>query len=72
MKPWREPYSFILATALVGLVCVDDACAYLDPGTGSMVFQAAIGVLLGAVATGKLWWSKVRGIFSRKSDRDDN
>lgn len=55
---------------LMGLVFTRPAHAYLDPGTGSMVFQAIIAVFLGVAATGKLWWSKLKGLFCRKNDNE--
>lgn len=61
---------FPITLALV-LVFNQEAHAYLDPGTGSMIFQAAIAIFLGAAATGKLWWSKVKGIFTKKSEDHD-
>jgi len=63
-------YSVFASIALVAFVFISPAHAYLDPGTGSMVFQALIAVFLGAAATGKLWWSKVKGLFSRKGDNE--
>lgn len=56
----------LLTLAFIGLVFSTSAHAYLDPGTGSMVFQAAIALFLGAAATGKFWWSKVKELFSGK------
>lgn len=65
--------TFCVTLAVVSLVLDREAHAYLDPGTGSMVFQAIIALFLGAAATGKLWWSKVKGIFSKTSaKREDN
>lgn len=61
-----------LLGALLFLVMARPAHAYLDPGTGSMVFQAVIGIFLGAAATGKLWWSKVKGLLGGKSQARDN
>jgi hypothetical protein len=42
------------------------AHAYVDPGTGSYVFQVLLGVLLGAVVAVKLWWRKMWAFVSRK------
>ena len=42
-----------------------DAHAYLDPGTGSVIFQALIGVLVGLGITLKIYWSKLRERFSK-------
>lgn len=43
--------------------------AYIDPGTGSLVLQAVIGVLVGAVVAIGLFWNRiklfVRNLFSR-------
>lgn len=33
---------------------------YLDPTTGSIAFQAAIGGLLAATAAVRLYWSRIR------------
>ena len=33
--------------------------AYLDPGTGSVVIQAVVGSLLGAMLVIKLYWRKI-------------
>lgn len=39
---------------------ISDAYAYLDPGTGSVVLQALIGVLVGVVITVKIYWYKLK------------
>lgn len=59
----------LICVTVIGLLFTTPAHAYLDPGTGSMVFQAAIALFLGAAATGKLWWHKVKSLFSGKSSR---
>lgn len=43
------------------------AHAYLDPGTGSFVLQAIVGAALGAGFTIKVYWSKIKGFFSRST-----
>ena len=55
---------------LMGLVFSRPAHAYLDPGTGSMIFQAIIAVFLGIAATGKLWWTKLKGLFGRNDKNE--
>jgi hypothetical protein len=37
--------------------------AYLDPSSGSMVFQMVVGGLLATAGVLRLYWSKLRGIF---------
>ena len=58
--------------AIICLVCTSPAYAYLDPGTGSIIFQMAIAVFLGVAATGKLWWQKLKGLFKSSSKSDGN
>lgn len=46
--------------------------AYLDPGAGSLVLQAIIGFVLGALVTIKLFWRRLRdaatNLFRRGAD----
>jgi hypothetical protein len=44
------------------------AHAYVDPGTGSFIFQAAIGALLAASVAVKVFWKRITGVFSRKDE----
>jgi hypothetical protein len=48
------------------LLWIPVANAYIDPGTGSFVFQAAIGVLLAAAVAIKVFWKKVVRFVTRK------
>jgi membrane associated rhomboid family serine protease len=43
---------------------------YLDPTTGSIAFQAAIGGFLAAAATARIYWSRIRWLFRRKPPED--
>jgi hypothetical protein len=45
----------------------DPIFAYIDPGTGSYVLQLAIAGALGASYAVKHYWSRFKGLFSRKS-----
>jgi len=51
---------------LVLLIFPSLAFAYLDPGTGSYIFQLAIAGLVGAAYFIKLYWFKVKAIFAKK------
>ena len=44
---------------------VSNAYGYIDPGTGSIILQALVGALVGVGITLKIYWEKVKGIFSR-------
>jgi hypothetical protein len=39
--------------------------AYLDPGTGSIILQAAIGAILGSLLILKTYWYKISGSLRR-------
>lgn len=52
----------LLSAAVQGLV-LQNAFAYLDPGTGSYVFQALLAVVIGAAFTIKIYWQKLTGFF---------
>jgi hypothetical protein len=47
--------------------------AYLDPGTGSFILQAIVGVVLGAMLTLKMYWRRIRDFASgwRRKNRND-
>ncbi len=48
---------------------------YLDPGTGSLIIQLAIGALVGGLVAAKVSWVRVAGFFRRlfggRSRHDD-
>ena len=39
--------------------------AYLDPATGSTLFQLAIATALSLLATARFQWAKLRNLFRR-------
>jgi hypothetical protein len=45
---------------------VSDAAAYLDPGTGSIIFQSVIAVIATGLAVFSTAWKKVAVFFSRQ------
>ena len=49
----------ILLLLIPGLF-ISDAFAYLDPGSGSMIFQALIGALIGVGIALKIYWDKLK------------
>jgi len=56
------------------LLAANDAHAYLDPGTGSMIIQIVVGTVLGATLTAKMWWFRVKAFFftAKSSDSTQN
>jgi uncharacterized membrane protein len=47
------------------------ANAYLDPGSGSYIFQAIIGVALGAGVAVKVFWHRIAKLFRRDRSSDE-
>jgi hypothetical protein len=62
----RFGYTLALAIALQ-VVLVREAQAYLDPGTGSFIFQTIVAIVVGAGFTLKLYWNRLKGVFGRRS-----
>lgn len=70
MKRFLDCLFVALIACLLSLVFILPAGAYIDPGTGSAIFQAAIAGAL-AVAVGvKVYWQKIRAFFSSSKDHD--
>ncbi len=38
---------------------------YVDPGSGSLLFQLLISGLVGFIAFTKIYWNKIKGFFSK-------
>ena len=55
----------LLLTATVLLVSsiTGNVHAYLDPGTGSMASQMMLAAVVGALATVKVFWTRIRSFF---------
>jgi len=62
----RIPHRFLgvfLLFATISYLSAGDAYAYLDPGTGSYVFQLVIAALLGAAFAVKVFWLRIKTFF---------
>jgi len=53
---------------LGNLIWITPAYAYLDPGTGSLIIQSVIAVVVGASFTIKLYWYKIKSFFVKGKD----
>jgi hypothetical protein len=61
---------FVVACSVVLLVLPAQAHAYLDPSSGSMLLQIAVGGFLAALVTVKMYWRKVSSVFRRKTSSE--
>jgi hypothetical protein len=71
----KKHYRVLIPLFMISLLFrgffVSDAYAYLDPGTGSMIIQGILGVLIGVGITLKVYWTKIKyGFLERKSKKD--
>lgn len=64
----RSSAVWIAAFLLYFLVAAAPAAhAYIDPGTGSYVFQVVVGALLGAAVAIKVFWRRIWAFVTRRS-----
>lgn len=56
----------------LSILCVPGAAyAYLDPGTGSMILQALIAGLMGALVTIKIYWARIKSFFCASTNDEE-
>ncbi|MEM7194035.1 MAG: hypothetical protein AAF402_03735 [Pseudomonadota bacterium] len=63
-----SPFRLAVFPVVLAFACPSVAFAYLDPGTGSIIFQGIVAGIAAALATGKFWWHRVKSIFTRSPD----
>ncbi|MBK6735631.1 MAG: hypothetical protein IPG61_16455 [bacterium] len=63
----------LLALVLItgSLLAPRPAHAYVDPGSGSLVIQGIIAAVVGVGLTLRLYWRRIRRLFTGRSSRDD-
>ena len=62
----------IILTSFLVLIINKPAFAYLDPGSVSLAIQAVLAVIVGGLATIKLWWSNFIGFFKKKPSQAED
>ena len=63
------PVTRMILVAMLLVVPLASAFAYVDPGTGSMIVQVLIAALVGGAAFIGAFWRK---LFRRRRDKDDD
>ena len=63
--------TFVVAL-LYGISLPEEAFAYLDPGSGSMMLQLLLGGIVGVAAILKIYWNSFAGLFRRKKNRENS
>lgn len=74
MRKRPSHYWYLVSLALVyQVVLAKDVHAYVDPGTGSYLFQMLLAVFLGATFTLKHYWRSLKArISGRKSPQSSD
>ena len=66
-KPTKFGYIFIILSGLtLSGFLIQDAYAYIDPGSGSIFIQAIIGALVGFSVAIRVYWEKIKSKLLRK------
>jgi hypothetical protein len=66
----RSP-GFLLTLIVLTVIVVPPAHAYIDPGTGSMIIQVLIAVVVGGAFAVKMSWKKLSAFLRRLFRKDD-
>ncbi|MFQ5995918.1 MAG: hypothetical protein ACE5K1_12600 [Acidiferrobacterales bacterium] len=59
-----RPCKRVVLAALVGMVYMAPAHAYLDPGTGSIILQSLLAGIAAAMAIAGMYWQRIKAFFS--------
>ena len=63
-------FSKILIVIFFYLIFSNKAHAYFDPGTGSFIIQAILGILAAGFTTVLITWAKFKNFLARVFKRD--
>tara|TARA_B100002052_G_scaffold215693_1_gene197652 strand:+ start:307 stop:513 length:207 start_codon:yes stop_codon:yes gene_type:complete len=55
----------ILFLLIYNSVVINNAYAYLDPGTGSIILQAILGAIAAGFSYCAFYWNKVKNFFKK-------
>jgi hypothetical protein len=56
-------YLVSISAAIIPLYLISPHKAYLDPGTGSIIIQLLIAVIIGGLVSIRIFWGKIRARF---------
>jgi hypothetical protein len=62
-------YLVSISAVIIPLYLISPHKAYLDPGTGSIIIQLLIGVIVGGLVSIRIFWSKIRARFKGLSQQ---
>ena len=65
----RKFFKYLVLTLFVLSLFPSVAFAYLDPGTGSYLFQVLVGAFLGSLFAIKIFWRNIRTFITNRFNR---
>ena len=65
-------FSISIGSIFLASLMINDAYAYIDAGTGSMIFQMLIGALVGVGIAVKVFWEKIKFSVSSRFARNES
>jgi hypothetical protein len=65
--PIQKALWAVAVFAYVTLIAAPASFAYIDPGTGSFIFQAVVGALLAGALAVKMFWRRIWGFLTGRS-----
>ena len=71
MRTGSRIYVLCLLCLAFSLVTIPVANAYVDPGTGSFVFQAIVGGILAVGLAVKMFWRRILTFVTRRGSTPD-
>jgi hypothetical protein len=63
-RPLKNSFNLFLLATFYFLALARPAFAYVDPGTGSLIFQLLISAFVGGLFVIKTYWQKIKNWFS--------
>ena len=63
---------FLLVHLIIyNIFIINNAYAYLDPGTGSIIIQAILGAIAAGFSYCAFYWSKIKNFFKKNNSKKD-
>lgn len=67
IKEIKYPVRVLLSSFLFFFIFTNNSHAYLDPGTGALIFQAILGAFAAVGAFIMAYWKKLKKFFKGKN-----
>jgi len=53
----------IILVVSINIIFINNALAYIDPGSGSIILQALLGVLAAVGTSVSIYWNKIKNFI---------